>query len=282
MKRSDIITDAMEAEENWRNYLNTSIPKNKYSDASLKEFYSALSNDYAMKVGYTKDNAYRLTVFEILNGGTVSAEYNLLNDVVPIEFLYHYAIMLMESSPEKISEDCLKALARTPVTRSTFEQDHENLRYLWSKDQEFVERMILTRVITSYETYFEMVERTKKSLELLDEERAYYARIGLDKDHMKELSVDIDDAKLNVKANIERNELIVNLIEVLFDSGVKVYSPAELNGFVKSYLSNLVKRNEEILNPFVKSDRKNDVLPGELQLQAFMESSTGKDWVLPR
>ena len=275
MKRSDIITDAMEAEENWRDYLNTSIAKNKYSDNSLKEFYSVLSFDYAMKVGYTEDNTYRLTVFEILNGGTVSAEYALLNDVMPIEFLYHYAIFILESSSEKISDASHKALGKTPVKR-TFEQNHENLRYLWLKDQDFVERMILTRVISSYETYYEMVARGKEHLERFDEEKTYYRSIG--KDPVK---MGLDDAELNVKENIEQHELIINLIEILFDSGVKVYSPSELKGFVDSYLSNLVKRNEEILNPYVKNESKNKALPGELRIQAFMESSTGKDWVLP-
>lgn len=275
MKRSDIITDAMEAEENWRDYLNTSITENKYSDAPLKEFYSVLSNDYAMKVGYTEDNTYRLTVFEILNGGTVSAEYSLLNDAVPIEFLYHYAIFIMESSPEKISDASLKTLGKTPVKR-TFEQDHENLRYLWLKDQDFVERMILTRVISSYETYYEMVARAKEYLERFDEEKAYYRSIGEDPAKMG-----LDDAEVNVKENIEQHELIVKLIEILFDSGIKVYSPFELDEFVKSYLSNLVKKNEELLNPYVKSKLKNQVLPGELRIQAFMEASTGKDWVLP-
>lgn len=275
MKRSDIITDAMEAEEDWRDYLNTSIAENKYSDAPLKEFYSVLSNDYAMKVGYTEDNTYRLTVFEILNGGTVSAEYDLLNDVVPIEFLYHYAIFIMESSPEKFSDASLKALGKTPVKR-TFEQDHENLRYLWLKDQDFVERMILTRVISSYETYYEMVASSKEYLERFDKEKAYYRSIGQDPAKMG-----VYEAELNVKENIENHELIVKLIEILFDSGIKVYSPSELNEFVKSYLSNLVKKNEELLNPYVKSERKNKTLPGELRIQAFMESSTGKDWVLP-
>lgn len=277
MKRSDIITDSMEAEENWRDYLNTSIAKNKYSDAPLKEFYSALSNDYAMKVGYTNDTAYRLTVFEILNGGAVSSEYALLNDVVPIEFLYHYAIFLTESSPEKISETYRTTLAKTPILRNTFEQDHENLHYLWLKDQEFVERMILTRVISSYETYYEMVARAKESFKRFDEEKAYYRSIGKDPTKMG-----LDDAELNIKENIEQHELIIKLIEILFDSGIKVYSPSELNEFVKTYLSNLVKRNEELLNPFVKSERKNQALPGELRIQAFMESSTGKDWVFPR
>lgn len=275
MKRSDIITDAMEAEENWRDYLNASIAENKYSDAPLKEFYGALSNDYAMKVGYTKDNTYRLTVFEILNGGTVSAEYNLLNDVFPVDFLYHYAIFLMESAPEKISDSSRKALEITRVKR-TFEQDHENLRYLWLKDQDFVERMILTRVISSYETYYEMVARAKEHLEQFGAEKAYYRSIGQDPAKMG-----VYDAELNVKENIEHHELIVNLIEILFDSGVKVYSPSELNEFVKAYLSNLVKKNEELLNPYVKSELKNQALPGELRIQAFMESSTGKDWVLP-
>lgn len=275
MKRSDIITDAMEAEENWRDYLNTSIAENKYSDARLKDFYSVLSNDYAMKVGYTKDNAYRLTVFEILNGGTVSAEYKLFNDVVPIEFLYHYAIFIMEASPEKISDASRKTLGKTPV-KNTFEQDHENLRYLWLKDQDFVERMILTRVVSSYETYYEMVVGGKEQLERFDEDKAYYRSIGKDPAKMG-----LDDAELNVKENIEYHELIVNLIEILFDSGIKVYSPSELNEFVKSYLSNLVKKNEELLNPYVKSGIKNQALPGELRIQAFMEASTGKDWVLP-
>lgn len=275
MKRSDIITDAMEAEENWRDYLSTSIAENKYSDTSFKDFYSALSNDYALKVGYTEDNTYRLTVFEILQGGTVSAEYDLLNDVVPIEFLYHYAIFLIESAPEKFSDVSLKTLGKTPVKR-TFEQDHENLRYLWLKDQDFVERMILTRVISSYEPYYEMVARAKKHLESFDGEKAYYRSIGKDPVRMG-----VYEAELNVKENIEHHELIVKLIEILFDSGVKVYSPSELNEFVKSYLSNLVKKNEELLNPYVKSERKNQALPGELRIQAFMEASTGKDWVLP-
>jgi len=275
MKRSDIITDSMEAEENWRDYINTLGSKNKYSDVSLKEFYSALSFNYAMKVGYTEDNTYRLTVFEILNGGTVSSEYALLNDVIPIEFLYHYAIFLMSSSPEKISDTFQESLGKTHV-KNTFEQDHENLRYLWMKDQEFVERMILTRVISSYETYFEMVERAKESLKRLDEDKAYYRSIGKDPNKMG-----LDDAEVNIKESIERFELIVNLIEILFDSGAKVYSPAELNEFVKTYLSNLVKRNEELLNPYVDSEHKNKALPGELRIQAFMESSTGKDWVLP-
>ena len=275
MKRSDIITDSMDAEEKWQDYLNTYIAKSKYSGNSLKEFYSVLSFDYAMKVGYTEDNTYRLTVFEILKGGTVSSEYALLNDAVPIEFLYHYAIFLMESAPEKISDTSRKALEITRV-KNTFEQDHENLRYLWLKDQEFVERMILTRVISSYKTYYETAERAKKSLKMLDDEKAYYRSIGKDPDKMG-----LDDAEVNVKENIERFELIVKLIEILFDSGVKVYSPSELKGFVDSYLSNLVKRNEEILNPYVKSELKNQALPGELRIQAFMESSTDKDWVLP-
>lgn len=276
MKRSDIVTEAMSAEENWREYLETNIPDNKYSDTELNDFYNVLGYDYAIKVGYTNDTTYRLVVSEILEGEALSAEYILLNDVMPINALYHYAIFLMERNPEKLIGISREALENAPVLRS-FENDNKNINELWAKDPEFVERMILTRVITSYGNYCDMIDSAQESLKFIESDREYYRNMGLNPKDME-----IDEAEINIKNNIERYELIVNLIEILFDSGAKVYSPSELSGFVNTYLSNLVKSDEERFNPFVKSEKKTEVLPGELRIQAFMEAKTGKDWVLPR
>lgn len=275
MQRDDIVVMNMSAETVWRDYMAEHVYNDKYSKNKFAEFYVTLAYDYALQVDYTADTAHHLVVFEILEGKAhMSPEFVLLNDPMVTDLLFHYALFLLQHQPEKLIGVYGDVANNLPVSRS-FGGDNENMHALWLKDPEFVERMILTRTLSSYETYCDMIENYEKSLKLSKLDKSYFESQGWD-------TAELDKGDVVIRENIERGEFIVNLIEILVDSGVKVYSPAELEGFVKSYLGGLVKRNEEYLNPFVVGSRKREVLPGELQIQAHMKSMTGEDWVFPR
>lgn len=271
--RDDIVLMSNEAEKTWESY---KIHNMDDSTSLLKDFYTDIAHNYALQVGYSPENSYRLSVFEILQGDihNYSAEFILFNEVVVSELLYHYTVFLMVHYPEKLIGIYHSELDNIPLNLS-FDMSNKTLYQLWQSNPTFVENIILTRVLSSYESHCKLLVDAQETLQRIPEDKSFYQDNNWDTSQFETM-------EKTVRENISRYDFILNIIEILVDNGAKPCSPLELQNYVHTYLAKLVKDNEEYLNPFIESNEKRKMLDGELRIQAYMEAQTGEDWIFPQ
>lgn len=175
--REDIVDMSVTAEMGWRLFLEENgFDEEHPSGSKLSDFYNVFSKDYAVRVGYSADVSYRLTVHEILRGGQRSARFVLMNEPSVAELLAHYVLLVGEDS-SVFSGGSVSELFGSDVDFSSwsvgasFAGDHKVLGALWNVDDGFVRGLMLSRSLGSYEKFADMVT-------LCDRQLADFSRDG--------------------------------------------------------------------------------------------------------
>jgi hypothetical protein len=241
-------------------WLDLGLHTDAYDLGKVKEGeYYRTAGAFTDKHGFTESQARKLVNFEIHRGFDIphSAEFKLLASPMPSELLEHIALIQYDVSNAEI--DNYPGISSRP----RFTAEHASIMEYDASNPGIVSRIVLTRTVGEYRSIKRVKESTEKFLETLQAD-----------EHTSQ--EEVDDIRIHNLNRIAEWKMQLETIERLIEAGIEPLSPEEYTDLVEIYLIDLIKQNEDRLNPF--TTEKHSPLPGSIALQAFFEQHTGKDF----
>ena len=243
-----------------RKWRDLGMHTDAYDLGKVKEGeYYRTAGAFAKKHGFSETHTLELVNFEIHRGFDIplSAEFKLLATPMPSELL-DYVTLLQNDLP--IAEVASQA-DTSPVPKII--EEHIAIEQYERKHPGLISRIVLTRTLGDYKSIKDTCEHTEKFLQEI---------------HVDDFTTqqEVDEIHKFNRVRIYKWKQHVRTIEKMVELGVIPLSPDEYTAIVESYLVDLIKHNEDRLNPFSNKNRPS--LPGTIALQAFFENHTGKQY----
>lgn len=262
------ITESSEAA--WREYCEANDINKDRQKAS--DFYYPLAGKIATSFGYSDSYAdaskREFVNFELHQGfGPNTALFTLMNNPAKSVLLDH--LILIRA---KDFSDLDVSLCEVPVSGHNFAAENDAINELYAEDSELVDRLVLTRTIGNRPGIQNALDSTRDFLQLAidgpdDDDREFYNADDLAE--LKELIV-----PNQTRERIYAGELM--MLDKLIAENVQPLAPEELATCVERYLSDLIKKDEDRLNPYSKH-KPTVKLAGTIALTSWFDQYVNKE-----